>query len=282
MRVTEQMVIERYSHVMHIVSNVEGRLKPGLDALAVLRATFPAGTVTGAPKVRAMEIIDELEPVKRGIYAGAVGYIGYHGDMDLAIAIRTAVLKGGMLHVQAAAGIVADSVPRERVERDQHQGAGAAAGGRDGDRWARHEGGMRAGAKGGAGRGVRATRDRASVLVDAQRPFPAAAERRASKPLPRGEQAHQPVESPTPDAHHAAAAARAAKTAFGFATARGRLIGRSGSGHAGRLSVRLVLRPRHPEKVVRLRDRVAAVTGCPDRDGRTGGPSPAQRDRACC
>jgi anthranilate synthase component 1 len=110
-RVTDRMVIERYSHVMHIVSNVEGRLKPGLDALAVLRATFPAGTVTGTPKVRAMEIIDELEPVKRGIYSGAVGYIGYHGDMDLAIAIRTAVLKDGLLHAQAAAGIVADSVP---------------------------------------------------------------------------------------------------------------------------------------------------------------------------
>jgi anthranilate synthase component 1 len=110
-RVTETMVIERYSHVMHIVSNVEGRLKPGLDALAVLRATFPAGTVTGTPKVRAMEIIDDLEPVKRGIYAGAVGYIGYHGDMDLAIAIRTAIVKDELLHVQAAAGIVADSVP---------------------------------------------------------------------------------------------------------------------------------------------------------------------------
>ena len=110
-RVTENMVIERYSHVMHIVSNVEGKLEPGLDALAVLRATFPAGTVTGTPKVRAMEIIDELEPVKRGVYAGAVGYIGYHGDMDLAIAIRTGVLKDEVLHVQAAAGIVADSVP---------------------------------------------------------------------------------------------------------------------------------------------------------------------------
>jgi len=110
-RVTDRMVIERYSHVMHIVSNVEGRLKPGLDASAVLRATFPAGTVTGTPKVRAMEIIHELEPVKRGIYSGAVGYIGYHGDMDLAIAIRTAVLKDGLLHAQAAAGIVADSVP---------------------------------------------------------------------------------------------------------------------------------------------------------------------------
>jgi anthranilate synthase component 1 len=110
-RVTETMVIERYSHVMHIVSNVEGRLKPGLDAIAVLRATFPAGTVTGTPKVRAMEIIDDLEPVKRGVYSGAVGYIGYHGDMDLAIAIRTAVVKDELLHVQAAAGIVADSVP---------------------------------------------------------------------------------------------------------------------------------------------------------------------------
>ena len=110
-RVTENMIIERYSHVMHIVSNVEGKLKPGLDALAVLRATFPAGTVSGTPKVRAMEIIDELEPVKRGIYAGAVGYIGYHGDMDLAIAIRTGVVKDELLHVQAAAGIVADSVP---------------------------------------------------------------------------------------------------------------------------------------------------------------------------
>jgi anthranilate synthase component 1 len=110
-RVTENMVIERYSHVMHIVSNVEGKLKPGLDAVAVLRATFPAGTVTGTPKVRAMELIDELEPVKRGVYAGAVGYIGYHGDMDLAIAIRTGVLKDELLHVQAAAGIVADSVP---------------------------------------------------------------------------------------------------------------------------------------------------------------------------
>jgi anthranilate synthase component 1 len=110
-RVTEQMLIERYSHVMHIVSNVEGRLKPGLDAIAVLRASFPAGTVTGTPKVRAMEIIDELEPVKRGVYSGAVGYIGYHGDMDLAIAIRTAVVKDELLHVQAAAGIVADSVP---------------------------------------------------------------------------------------------------------------------------------------------------------------------------
>jgi len=110
-KVTENMQIERYSHVMHIVSNVEGRLKPGLTALDVLRASFPAGTVSGAPKVRAMEIIDELEPSKRGIYAGAVGYLGFNGDMDLAIAIRTAVVKDGMLYAQAGAGIVADSVP---------------------------------------------------------------------------------------------------------------------------------------------------------------------------
>jgi anthranilate synthase component 1 len=110
-KLTENMTIERYSHVMHIVSNVEGKLQPGLDALDVLKATFPAGTVSGAPKIRAMEIIDELEPVKRGIYAGAVGYLGFHGDMDLAIAIRTAVVKGGKLHVQAGAGIVADSDP---------------------------------------------------------------------------------------------------------------------------------------------------------------------------
>lgn len=109
-KVTENMAIERYSHVMHIVSNVEGKLKSGLNAMDVLRATFPAGTVSGAPKVRAMEIIDELEPTKRGIYAGAVGYLGFNGDMDLAIAIRTAVVKDGTLYVQAGAGIVADSV----------------------------------------------------------------------------------------------------------------------------------------------------------------------------
>ncbi|HSS69363.1 MAG TPA: anthranilate synthase component I [Casimicrobiaceae bacterium] len=111
-KVTEQMVIERYSHVMHIVSNVDGRLRPGLTALDVLRASFPAGTVSGAPKVRAMEIIDELEPSRRGIYAGAVGYISFQGDMDLAIAIRTAVVKSGMLYAQVGAGIVHDSVPQ--------------------------------------------------------------------------------------------------------------------------------------------------------------------------
>ena len=110
-KVTEQMVIERYSHVMHIVSNVDGALRPGLTALDVLRASFPAGTVSGAPKVRAMEIIDELEPSRRGIYAGAVGYISFQGDMDLAIAIRTAVVRDGMLYAQVGAGIVHDSVP---------------------------------------------------------------------------------------------------------------------------------------------------------------------------
>jgi anthranilate synthase component I len=110
-RVSEQMVIERYSHVMHLVSHVEGVLRPGLSNFDVLRATFPAGTLSGTPKVRAMEIIDELEPVKRGIYGGAVGYLSFAGDMDLAIAIRTGIIKGNVLYVQAAAGIVADSVP---------------------------------------------------------------------------------------------------------------------------------------------------------------------------
>ncbi len=110
-RVTERFAIERYSHVMHIVSNVEGELRDDEGALSALRASFPAGTVSGAPKLRAMEIIDELEPVKRGIYAGAVGYLGFNRDMDLAIAIRTAVIKGGRIYVQAGAGIVADSDP---------------------------------------------------------------------------------------------------------------------------------------------------------------------------
>ena len=120
-KVTETMAVERYSHVMHIVSNVEGRLAPGMDALDVFRASFPAGTVTGAPKVRAMQIIDELEPVKRGVYSGAVGYLGFNGDMDVAIAIRTAVLKDGKLHVQAAAGVVADSVPLSEWQETQHK-----------------------------------------------------------------------------------------------------------------------------------------------------------------
>ena len=110
-KVTDAFVIERYSHVMHIVSNVEGLLKPGMSSLDVLRATFPAGTLTGAPKIRAMEIIDELEPVKRGIYGGACGYLSFAGDMDVAIAIRTGIVKDNVLYVQAAAGVVADSVP---------------------------------------------------------------------------------------------------------------------------------------------------------------------------
>ena len=110
-QVTDRMVIERYSHVMHIVSNVEGILKPGLTSIDVLRAAFPAGTVSGAPKVRAMEIIDELEPTRRGIYSGAVGYISFQDDMDTAIALRTAVIKDGMLYAQAGGGIVHDSSP---------------------------------------------------------------------------------------------------------------------------------------------------------------------------
>jgi anthranilate synthase component I len=120
-KVTEVMVVERYSHVMHLVSNVEGKIAPGLDAIDVLKASFPAGTVTGAPKVRAMQIIDELEPVKRGVYSGAVGYLGFNGDMDVAIAIRTAVLKDGKLHAQAAAGVVADSDPLSEWQETQHK-----------------------------------------------------------------------------------------------------------------------------------------------------------------
>jgi anthranilate synthase component 1 len=110
-KVTQAFTIERYSHVMHIVSNVEGVLRPEVGQLDVLKATFPAGTLTGAPKVRAMELIDELEPVQRGIYGGACGYLSFAGDMDLAIAIRTGIIKNGTLYVQAAAGVVADSVP---------------------------------------------------------------------------------------------------------------------------------------------------------------------------
>jgi len=120
-RVTEQMMIERYSHVMHIVSNVEGTLKPGLSSFDVLAASFPAGTVSGAPKVRAMEIIDELEPTRRGVYAGAVGYISFQDDMDTAIAIRTAVVKDGVLYVQAGAGIVHDSVPETEWQETQNK-----------------------------------------------------------------------------------------------------------------------------------------------------------------
>ena len=121
-KVTDRMIIERYSHVMHIVSNVTGQISPGCDAFDVLRATFPAGTVSGAPKIRAMEIIGELEPVKRGVYSGAVGYIGWAGNLDTAIAIRTAVIKDGMLHIQAGAGIVHDSIPLNEWEETLNKG----------------------------------------------------------------------------------------------------------------------------------------------------------------
>ena len=120
-KVTEAFVVERYSHVMHLVSNVEGLLKPGTSNLDVLRATFPAGTLTGAPKVRAMELIDELEPVKRGIYGGACGYLSFAGDMDVAIAIRTGIVKDHTLYVQAAAGVVADSVPEMEWRETEHK-----------------------------------------------------------------------------------------------------------------------------------------------------------------
>jgi len=119
---TERMIVERYSHVMHIVSNVSGEVAQDNDAIDVLRATFPAGTVSGAPKIRAMEIIDELEPVKRGVYAGAVGYLSWNGNMDTAIAIRTAVIKDGQLYIQAGAGIVADSVPALEWKETMNKG----------------------------------------------------------------------------------------------------------------------------------------------------------------
>ena len=121
-RVTDRMLVERYSHVMHIVSNVTGELKPEMNAWDVMRATFPAGTVSGAPKIRAMEIIAELEPVKRGVYAGAVGYIAWSGNLDTAIAIRTAVIRDGQLHVQAGAGVVYDSIPRHEWEETLNKG----------------------------------------------------------------------------------------------------------------------------------------------------------------
>ena len=121
-KLTEKMLVERYSHVMHIVSNVVGRIKPEYSAIDVFRATFPAGTVSGAPKIRAMEIIDELEPIKRGVYSGAVGYISFTGNMDTAIAIRTAVIKDKTLHIQAGAGIVYDSVPENEWNETMNKG----------------------------------------------------------------------------------------------------------------------------------------------------------------
>jgi len=119
---TDRMIIERYSHVMHIVSQVRGRLKPDMSVVDVLRATFPAGTLSGAPKVRAMEIIAELEPVRRGIYAGAVGWMNWHDEADFAIAIRTALISGGRIHLQAGAGIVADSDPAREWEETMNKG----------------------------------------------------------------------------------------------------------------------------------------------------------------
>jgi len=120
-KVTEAFVVERYSHVMHIVSNVEGILNEGMTNMDVLKATFPAGTLTGAPKVHAMELIDRLEPIKRGLYGGACGYLSYAGDMDVAIAIRTAIIKDQTLYVQAAAGVVADSVPEMEWRETEHK-----------------------------------------------------------------------------------------------------------------------------------------------------------------
>jgi anthranilate synthase component 1 len=120
-KVTEAFAVERYSHVMHIVSNVEGILNDGMTNMDVLKATFPAGTLTGAPKVHAMELIDKLEPTKRGIYGGACGYLSFAGDMDVAIAIRTGIIKDGMLYVQAAAGVVADSVPEMEWKETEHK-----------------------------------------------------------------------------------------------------------------------------------------------------------------
>ncbi|MBN9430317.1 MAG: anthranilate synthase component I [Burkholderiales bacterium] len=138
-KVTDKLVIEKYSHVMHIVSNVEAKLKPDMGPMDVLRATFPAGTLTGAPKIRAMEIIDELELTKRGIYGGACGYLSFVGDLDLAIAIRTAIVKDGTLYVQAAAGVVADSVPESEWQETENKAravlraAELVQGGLDGD-----------------------------------------------------------------------------------------------------------------------------------------------------
>lgn len=121
-QLTEKMIIERYSHVMHIVSNVEGQLRSNLKAMDVFRATFPAGTLSGAPKIRAVEIIDELEPIKRGIYGGAIGYLAWNGNMDLAIAIRTAIIKDKQVHVQVGAGIVADSDPHLEWQETMNKG----------------------------------------------------------------------------------------------------------------------------------------------------------------
>ena len=154
--VSKYMEVERYSHVLHLVSHVEGRLQPELDALDALRSVFPAGTLSGAPKVRAMQLIAAAEGERRGLYGGAVGYLGYDGNLDTAITIRSAVLKDGQAHVHTGAGIVAGVRPRARVRGDRAQGGGPPPG----DRARR---GRRRGAAhgGGAGRGAEATRDAA-------------------------------------------------------------------------------------------------------------------------
>ena len=126
-KVNDFMIVERYSHVMHIVSNVEGRLRPGCSAYDVMRATFPAGTVSGSPKVRAMQIINEFEKSKRGVYAGAVGYFGFDGNSDSCIALRTVVLKDGQAYVQAGAGIVADSTPEGEYQETVNKAMGMMA-----------------------------------------------------------------------------------------------------------------------------------------------------------
>ena len=122
-QITQLMVIERYSHVMHIVSSIQGQLDDGRDAFDVLKAAFPAGTLTGAPKIRAMEIIDELEPVRRGPYGGAVGYFSFSGNMDFCITIRTMLLKNGKMYIQAGAGIVADSDPQAEYQETENKAA---------------------------------------------------------------------------------------------------------------------------------------------------------------
>ena len=119
--VTEKMIVERYSHVMHITSNVTGNVQENLTSIDIIKAVLPAGTLSGAPKIRAMEIIDEVEPVKRNIYGGAVGYLGWNNNMDMAIAIRTAVVKDNVLHVQAGGGVVADSDPQMEWEETMNK-----------------------------------------------------------------------------------------------------------------------------------------------------------------
>ncbi|HVZ07875.1 MAG TPA: anthranilate synthase component I [Rhodopila sp.] len=144
-KVTESFVIERFSHVMHISSNVEGRLRAGMDALDALVAGFPAGTLSGAPKVRAMEIIEELEPDRRGIYAGCIGYFAANGTMDTCIALRTALVKGGVMHVQAGAGIVTDSIPKAEFEECRQKARALVRAAEEAVRFAAGKGGANAG-----------------------------------------------------------------------------------------------------------------------------------------